>query len=332
MSPHRLKIGISCGDVTGIGPEVVVGALYEELALEDIEWIVYGDPQILRSLPKFAIIEDTLKDRLTIIAPHKDLLSLDLPPGAPEASEAALIWINEASQACLKGEIDAMVTAPVNKHSITKLGVDFTGHTEWIAKIAASQQVTMMLLGSDEKGRWLRVALVTTHVALKKVPEQINPEKVYTTCMHTIEACRLLNLQRIRVAVAGLNPHAGEHGEFGDEEQNIIKPVIEQLKTQGYLIEGPISADSLFYHAIQGAYDAVVAMYHDQGLAPLKLVAFDRGVNWTLGLPFIRTSPDHGTAYSIARKGIAKSDSMLQAIRLAICLARRRRQTNYWPW
>jgi len=159
------------------------------------------------------------------------------------------------------------------------------------------------------------------HIALRQVPEQLTPERVLLAIERAAEACAFLGLPRRRVAVCGLNPHAGEGGQFGDEESRVIDPAVQQARADGVDVVGPLSGDTVFHHALHGEYDAVVAMYHDQGLAPLKAVAFDSGVNWTLGLPFIRTSPDHGTAYNIAGKGSANPSSMISALRLARQLA-----------
>jgi 4-hydroxythreonine-4-phosphate dehydrogenase len=180
----------------------------------------------------------------------------------------------------------------------------------------------MMLLGDDDRGRWLRVALVTTHLPLKLVPEQLCAEKIQRAIELAALACQDLGLPRRRVAVCGLNPHAGEGGEFGREEIDLIRPAVQAMQKKGLEVIGPLPADTLFYQAYRGDFDAVVAMYHDQGLGPLKMVAFENGVNWTLGLPFIRTSPDHGTAYDIAGQNKASPSSMRAAIRLAKQLAR----------
>lgn len=175
----------------------------------------------------------------------------------------------------------------------------------------------MMLLGRDDRQRWLRVALATTHLPLKEVAENLNQGKIELAITRASEACRDLGLKRMRVGVCGLNPHAGEGGQLGTEEQTIIKPAVDACQKRGIDAVGPLAADTLFHYAFRGDYDAVVAMYHDQGLAPLKMIAFDSGINWTLGLPFIRTSPDHGTAYDIAGKGVANPSSMIAALRLA---------------
>jgi 4-hydroxythreonine-4-phosphate dehydrogenase len=218
--------------------------------------------------------------------------------------------------------LDALVTAPVNKESIIRAGHRFVGQTEFLSELAQTNQTAMMLLGHDDRGRWLRVALATIHIPLKTVAERLTPEKLMLAMRLAAQSCRDLRLPRARIAVCGLNPHAGEGGEFGDEEIKTIAPTVLAARKQGLDVVGPLSGDTVFHYALQGEYDAVVAMYHDQGLAPLKAVAFDTGVNWTLGLPFIRTSPDHGTAYDIAGKGIANPSSMIAAIRLAKQLAR----------
>jgi 4-hydroxythreonine-4-phosphate dehydrogenase len=183
----------------------------------------------------------------------------------------------------------------------------------------------MMLLGHDDRGRWLRVALATTHVAIRDLAPKLTQDKVELAIRLSAQACRDLGLPHERIAVCGLNPHAGEGGKMGTEEITLIRPAVEAARRTGCNVEGPFSADTLFHAVYEGHYDAVVAMYHDQGLVPLKMVAFDSGVNWTLGLPFIRTSPDHGTAYNIAWQGKASGASMAAALRLAEQLAARKR-------
>jgi 4-hydroxythreonine-4-phosphate dehydrogenase len=244
-----------------------------------------------------------------------------LPPelveGSPTAAHAAVAWLKEGAERCLRQELDALVTAPVNKQAIIQAGLAFIGQTEFLSELSRAQRTVMMLLGHDDRGRWLRVALATTHLPLKMVAEQITRPRVETAIELAARACRDLGLPRARVAVCGLNPHAGEGGELGDEEMRTIGPAVLAMQRQQWDVVGPISADALFHRAYHGEFDAVVAMYHDQGLAPLKMVAFETGVNWTLGLPFIRTSPDHGTAYDIAGRGVADPSSMIAAIQLA---------------
>ena len=209
------------------------------------------------------------------------------------------------------------MTAPVNKEMIVRAGQPFLGQTEFLSELAGANRTAMMLLGHDERGHWLRVALATTHVPLKLVSDQLTPAKIELAIDLAAQACRDLGLPRARVAVCGLNPHAGEGGHTGTEEQTTIAPAVLAAQRRQLDVVGPLSADALFYHAFKGDYDAVVAMYHDQGLVPLKMIGFETGVNWTLSLPFIRTSPDHGTAYDIAGQGKANASSMISAIRLA---------------
>jgi len=220
--------------------------------------------------------------------------------------------------------LDAMVTAPVNKEAIVRSGQAFVGQTEFLSELASAKRTAMMLLGQDDRGRWLRVALVTTHVPLKFVSDQITKEKVEMTIELATQACRDLGLTRARIAVCGLNPHAGEGGKMGTEEQTTIGPAVEAAKGRGLDVVGPMSADSLFYYAYRGVYDAVVAMYHDQGLIPFKALASGEGVNFTAGLPAIRTSPDHGVAFDIAGKNRADESSFLTAIFECIDIIQRR--------
>ena len=211
----------------------------------------------------------------------------------------------------------------MNKESIINSGEhDFVGQTELLSALAKTDQTAMMLLGCDDRQRWLRVALATIHVPIAKVSQSLTRGKIELAIELAAKACRDLGLTRARVAVCGLNPHAGEGGKIGDEEITTIIPAVEAARSRGIDVVGPLAADTLFHYAFRGDYDAVVAMYHDQGLVPLKMIGFDTGVNWTLGLPFIRTSPDHGTAYDIAGQGIANPSSMIAALRLAKKLAR----------
>jgi 4-hydroxythreonine-4-phosphate dehydrogenase len=252
----------------------------------------------------------------------------NLPCGSPLAANAAVAALKDAGERCLRGELDAMVTAPVNKESIIEAGHAFVGQTEFLSELAGTDRTAMMLLGPDERGRWLRVALATVHIPLKAVPEKLTAEKITLAVELAAQSCEELGLARKRVAVCGLNPHAGEGGKFGDEEITTIAPAVRALKERGFDVVGPLSGDTVFHYALRGDFEAVVAMYHDQGLAPLKAVAFDSGINWTLGLPFIRTSPDHGTAYDIAGKGMANPSSMTAAINLAKQLAARKSQPS----
>jgi len=325
-------IGISMGDVTGIGPEVTLKALAVEAQADNTRYLLIGDPedthrlndQLGLKLPLQPYAGKGDADRFCIFQALPDPLPADLMDGSPAAARAAVAWVRDGAERCLRGELDALVTAPVNKEAIVRAGQAFVGQTELLSQLAGTERTAMMLLGLDDRGRWLRVALATTHLPLKLVSDHLTQAKVEMVIELAAEACRDLGLSRARVAVCGLNPHAGEGGEMGTEEQTTITPAVRAARHRQIDVIGPLSADALFYHALKGDYDAVVAMYHDQGLVPLKMIAFETGVNWTLGLPFIRTSPDHGTAYGIAGQGKANPSSMLAAIRLAKQLARTR--------
>jgi 4-hydroxythreonine-4-phosphate dehydrogenase len=324
-----MRIGITLGDVTGIGPEVTLKALAKETAADNANYLIIGDADCVRRTNQQLGLNLPLGDgrdknspaRISTFNPLPGSLAPDLMTGSPAAARAAVAWLREAAERCLRQELAAMVTAPVSKENIIRAGQPFVGQTEFLSEIAATDQTVMMLLGHDERGRWLRVALATTHVPLKMVSEQLTKAKIELAIELAAKACRDLRLPRARIAVCGLNPHAGEGGKIGDEEQTTIGPAVLASRQKQIDAVGPLSADTLFYHVYRGDYDAVVAMYHDQGLCPLKLIGFETGVNWTLGLPFIRTSPDHGTAYNIAGKGIADPSSMISAIRLAKQLA-----------
>ena len=318
------RIAITVGDVTGVGPEVTLKALAAELPQEDCSYVVFGDVDQLRELnAHLKLGVDLQTPRISVQNSAK--LPAKLPAGAPEAAHAALAWLRAAGAECLTGMADALVTAPVSKEAILRTGEKFVGQTEFLSELAGAKRTSMMLLGADDRDRWLRVALATTHLPIKDVAANLTEQKVFDAIANAAQACLDLGLPRARVGVCGLNPHAGEGGQLGTEELTVIGPATRRAKKQGLDVHGPFSADTLFHHVFRGEYDAVVAMYHDQGLVPLKMIGFERGVNWTLGLPFIRTSPDHGTAYDIAGKGVADPASMIAALRLAKQLAKKKR-------
>jgi len=346
-------IGVSLGDATGVGPEVALKAVAAEANNDGTKYLFIGDGHLLRRLNQKLSLDLPLKRfpgsggdgkffianpsagsgsagllpagrRIKSERPPAGMPALPekLPAGSPAAARAAIAWLRDGAERCLRGELDALVTAPVNKEAIVRAGhKKFVGQTEFLSGLAQAKRTAMMLLGHDDKNRWLRVALATIHISIKSVPEKLTAEKITLAIELAAQACRDLGLPRAKIAVCGLNPHAGEGGEFGDEEIKTITPTVLAAKKRGFDVVGPLSGDTVFHYALRGDFDAVVAMYHDQGLAPLKAVAFDSGINWTLGLPFIRTSPDHGTAYDIAGKGIANPSSMIAAIRLAKQLA-----------
>jgi 4-hydroxythreonine-4-phosphate dehydrogenase len=326
-------LGISLGDVTGVGPEVTLKALASEATADDAKYLLIGDEKILArlnkklslNLPLQRFSRDSDGGRFFVFNPAAKPLPPKLPAGSPLAANAAVAALREGAQRCLRGELDALITAPVNKEAIIRAGHKFVGQTEFLSELAGTKRTAMMLLGTDERGRWLRVALATVHISIKSVPEKLTAEKITLAIELAAQSCRDLGLHRAKIAVCGLNPHAGEGGEFGDEEITTIGPAVRAMQKRGFDVAGPLSGDTVFHYALNGEFDAVVAMYHDQGLAPLKAVAFDSGINWTLGLPFIRTSPDHGTAYDIAGKGIANPGSIIAAIRLAKQLTKNRK-------
>lgn len=313
----RVRIGLTLGDVNGIGPEVALKAAARRWP-RSVELILVGSDSIARQQARrFGLPVPAIWDP----SPHRPLA---WTPGRLDAraGRAAAEWIQTAARACAAGGLDAMVTAPISKEGLHAGGVNAPGHTEMLAHLTRTRRFAMMLLGGP-----LRVVVATRHIPICEVPRALTRACVREAVELTAEAMPWLGVRRPRIAVCGLNPHAGEGGDIGREEITTIAPAIRALRTRRFPVFGPLPADTVFHHAARGAYDAVVAMYHDQGLAPLKLIAFDSGVNLTLGLPIVRTSPDHGTAYDIAGRGAARPDSMIEAVRLAIELARRKN-----PW
>jgi 4-hydroxythreonine-4-phosphate dehydrogenase len=326
-----MTLGITLGDVTGVGPEVALRAV-ARLAGEDTDtrFVLIGDSGAVRRICGLMGLESDLPPwlgadsepaRVYSLPVHPETLPGNLPAGHRLAALSALAALEEGTRRCLSGEFDGLVTAPVSKEAILRAGIPFVGQTEFLAELSGTRRFAMMLLGHDDRGRWLRVSLATTHLPLSAVPAALTRDGIAEVIALTSEACDLLGLTRRRIGVCGLNPHAGEGGHLGTEEIDHIRPAVEKAVAAGLDVRGPSPADTLFHQVFRGDYEAVVAMYHDQGLAPLKMVAFDSGVNWTLGLPFVRTSPDHGTAYDIAGQGLADPSSMESAIRLALQVA-----------
>jgi len=313
-------IAISLGDPCGIGPEVVVRAL---AARPGVDAVVYGDPGVLARAASIAGVPAPAPARLRAVT---NLAPNEVPPGKPndESGRAQLAYLAAATTAALAGEARALVTAPISKQWIARAGFAFPGHTEYLAARADVREFAMMLAGPR-----LRVTVATTHVALRDVAGLLTVDGIASAIWLTADAlARRFGIAAPRIAVAGLNPHAGEAGRFGDEEERLVRPAIEAARARlaaaalAAELTGPQVPDVVFRDAAGGRFDAVVALYHDQGLIPLKLLHFDEGVNVTLGLPFVRTSPDHGTAYDIAGSGRARPESFLAALDLATRLAR----------
>jgi len=235
----------------------------------------------------------------------------------PEYGRASMEYVKRAVELALEGKIEGLVTAPINKMAIKQAGYKFPGHTEYLAHLTNTHFYTMMLVGGV-----LRVVLVTRHLPLKEVSSRLSEELILRTIKLANDAGQMLGFEHPRIAVCGLNPHAGDGGVLGDEEESFIKPAITKAQQEGINAAGPLPPDTVFYKAYNGGFDFVVAMYHDQGLIPLKMLYFDEGVNVTLGLPIIRTSVDHGTAYDIAGQGIASEKSMVKAVEVAYSLAK----------
>lgn len=304
------RLAISMGDPRGIGPEITLKALAAQLKVEDNwEYTIYGNPFLL----------EELNEKLSIGCPLNRVILEDASVCLGDApARNAISWIEAAASACLSGKATAMVTAPISKEETIRAGYNnFTGQTEFLAEYSKTSHPVMMLLGTGPKGEWLRIALATTHLPLSQVASSLSIFKIENSIRLASDACKQLKLKRCRIGVSGFNPHCGEGGKMGNEEALFIEPAIHNCLRAGLDVLGPISADVLLKKAWQGELDAVVSMYHDQALPALKMVAFDSGVNWTLGLPFTRVSPDHGTAFDIAGKGIASPCSMLAAIALA---------------
>lgn len=317
------KLAITMGDPGGIGPEIIVRALSSKEVGDCCTPIVIGDRTVIGEALKLLIPAA----RLRLIKSPEDsdpspgtieMIDMggigDFEKGRPTAKggKASAGYIRKAVELSLNKEVDGMVTAPISKEALKMAGMKWPGHTEMISELTGTDNYAMMLAGGP-----LKVILVTIHTALRTVPDLVTRSSVLKTIRLAKRACDMFGLADPEIAVAGLNPHAGESGLFGDEESKEILPAVEEAKREGIRVSGPFPPDTIFHAAYKGEFDMVVCMYHDQGLIPLKMLAFDVGVNVTVGLPIIRTSPDHGTAYDIAWKGIASPSSMREAIKLA---------------
>lgn len=317
--------GITMGDSSGVGPEILLRAWTSGELPEP--FVVYGDAAVLelcaQRIGHTAVIHrcdgpaGTRAGALNVID-HGLMEARDVTPGLLNAKSgaAARAYVVSAAQAALRRDISAMVTLPMNKEATQRTDPGFTGHTELIGEVCGARDVTIMLASGE-----LIVTHVSTHCSLREAIERCRRPRIFRIIELTWDAVRRLNPEA-RVAVAGLNPHAGEHGLFGREEIEEIGPAVEMAQARGWQVDGPLPPDTLFYLAVRRKkYDAVVCMYHDQGHIPSKLLDFEGGVNIALGLPIIRTSVDHGTAFDIAWKGVASTSSLVAAVRFALRLA-----------
>lgn len=324
-SKPPVRVGISMGDINGIGPEVIMKSLRDTRLFLDCTPVIYGSTKVFSFYKKRLRFNDfnyqTIKTadeaknrKVNVINAWEDDVSIKLGEATEEGGKCAFIALEKATSDLAAGKIDVLVTAPISKDAMGKSGFQFPGHTEYLADMAGEDDALMLMVSSR-----LRVGLVTSHIPLKEVNETITIDRV----ADKIEAFhnslkKDFGIQRPKIAVFGLNPHAGENGKMGDEEAEIILPAINRSKNNGMLAFGPFPADGFFGSSAKSNYDGILAMYHDQGLAAFKALSFDEGVNFTAGLPIVRTSPDHGTAYDIVGKNKASGDSMRNAIYLAI--------------
>jgi 4-hydroxythreonine-4-phosphate dehydrogenase len=310
----RPLVAVSLGDPAGIGPEIVVEAASRPAIRRACRLVVFGDEGVLAVARKVRRVGADAKSAIERVVPVTSLKLAGnaLPRPGKRCGEASFRFLQAAAAATKSGECDALATAPINKYWLHAAGHRYDGHTEYLAEVAG-MPATMMLAGPR-----LRVVLVTTHLALSKVPQALTSARIVaagrTTAAHL---SRFHGIAKPRLAVAALNPHAGEGGLFGDEEARVIAPAVATLRRAGVDARGPFPADTLFAAAVGGSYDAVLCMYHDQALIPLKLIDFREAVNVSMGLSFLRTSPDHGTAYDLAGTGRASAESMEASILLA---------------
>ena len=332
---RKIKVGITHGDINGVGYEVILKTFQDEAMFDICTPIVYGSPKIATFHRKAIDVQTNFSVRdsaaqadehgLTLVNCFgEEEIKVDFAQATSEAGKAAYVSLEKAMEEYKQGLFDVLVTAPINKFNIQGEGFSFPGHTEYIENRVGDGSKAMMILMRDN----LRVALVTTHYPISEVAQHISRETL-------TEKIQILNntlkrdfaIEKPRIAVLGLNPHCGDGGVLGNEEKEIIAPVVEELFGTGICCFGPYPADGFFGSGNYEHFDAILAMYHDQGLAPFKLLAGDEGVNYTAGLPIIRTSPAHGTAYDIAGKGMADENSFRHAVYAAIDIARHRR--NY---
>jgi 4-hydroxythreonine-4-phosphate dehydrogenase len=328
-------IGITMGEPAGIGPEVIVKALADPKIRRLGRFVIFGLNELMSYAADLAELDpfwyrlqhdadrasyDLVHDAVVLDYDEYSMLGSTTSRPSKEGGKASLRFLDDAIAAAQKptsqGGIDALVTAPISKESWRLAGCKFPGHTEMLAQRTKSKRVAMMFDAPH-----LKVVLATVHMPLMEIRDTLTIGKVFDPIDLGHQACQRLGIAQPRIAVCGLNPHASENGQFGDEEYRIIEPAVRAAQQQGINVEGPFPADTIFLDAINGKYDLVVAMYHDQGLIPIKMQAFDQAVNVTLGLPIIRTSPDHGTAFNLVGKNKANPGSMQSAIRLAAQLA-----------
>jgi len=332
MTITKPIIGITMGDAAGVGPEIILKSFDHDVVHETSRSFVIGDASILERAKQFTGSTKTIRRiaspseatfaRDSIDCLDLGLLTAELPLGevSPQAGDAAFQYLAKAIELANTGDIDAICTAPLNKEALQKGGHMYPGHTEILADLTGTKEYSMMLSAPN-----LKVIHVTTHVGIVDAINMITPERVLHVIQLANDTLKKAGTESPKIAVCGINPHAGENGLFGygEEEEKVI-PAVEQAQKQGIDVQGPLPADTLFFRTVRGDFDIVVAMYHDQGHAPVKVLGLEAGVNITVGLPIIRTSVDHGTAFDIAGTGIADENSLVEALRQAVELAPKR--------
>ena len=335
MSPkqHKIKVGISIGDYNGIGPEIIMKSLKDKSITDFFTPIIFGSGKlftyqknIFKLQHNFNYITEVSQaqdDKINMVNLWKDNVNVDLGTPTEESTRMAIDSLEAATNALMNGEVDVLVTAPINKEEMMKHGFQHAGHTGYLEEKFGKKGL-MFLVTED-----LKVAVSTHHIPIANVAENISKEKIKKQ-IKMLNQCLIEDfcIERPKIAVLGLNPHAGDGGAIGKEEIEIIEPSIKELIDNGIMAFGPYPADSFFQPGKYKNFDAVLAMYHDQGLAPFKTLAYEEGVNYTAGLPFIRTSPDHGVAYDIAGKNIADEQSFTEAIFMALKIYKNRTEYN----
>jgi len=329
---ENIKVGISIGDVNGIGPEVIIKALSHRNLLKNITPIIYGSSKVISyyknmlnadiSYSNCSEPERAQKEKVNIITCWQDTVQIN--PGKQEENggKYAYIALDRAANDLVENKIDALVTAPINKKTMQMANFPHPGHTEYITEKAGAESSLMLMVSES-----MRLGLVTAHVPLSQVSENITSELVEEKLLALYNTCRSdFGITKPTIAVLGLNPHAGDDGLLGDEEDTVINPVLIKLKKSGHLVYGPFAADGFFGSGQFKKFDAILSMYHDQGLVGFKALSFGQGINYTAGLPIIRTSPDHGTGYDIAGKSVANESSFVNALKLAVDVARYRKE------
>ena len=326
-------VAISMGDPAGIGPEICLRVLREDAVLRKCTPVVFGDIGVLlrvadaTRLPSPPAVISLRTWRLSpcsrdpVVVDCGAILARRIQPGTVQSAcgRAAATYIEAAVSACLRGEVAAVATCPIHKVALHLAGIPFPGHTEMLTSLTGARRICMMMASDN-----FVVSLATIHVGLAQVKPLLSTARILNAIELTADAMRCLGKSSPRIVVCGLNPHAGEQGLFGNEEARIIAPAIAAARESGLRVEGPIPSDTAFISAKRRETDAYIAMYHDQGLIPFKMLAFDKGVNVTLGLPIVRTSVDHGTAFDIAWKGKASASSLVQSLLWAVRLAKKR--------